>query len=237
MPTGIPDTDLPVPGQSLICAGPWSFCPLAGQLLLRNGTTGRTPWPRPYRTMLFQEGHCGSSSFHFAISPSQISRSQGPQSLLIPPFHDFAEDIQNSAGCFDFLFLIRLTRAGINYLNRTLIPALCRKAGVPLADLRGNITRHRARSTIASQLYNAGEPMTLFEFAGVAGPRDANSQHYAKITPLKVAKSYADAGYFARNHLHELAAEDLASQDDVNGVCLYCLTRAAECCLVSGSLE
>ncbi|MFB6717387.1 MULTISPECIES: hypothetical protein [unclassified Streptomyces] len=40
---------------------------------------------------------------------------------------------------------------------------LCRKAGVPTADIRGNITSHRARSTIASQLYNAKEPMTLFE--------------------------------------------------------------------------
>jgi phenylpyruvate tautomerase PptA (4-oxalocrotonate tautomerase family) len=40
---------------------------------------------------------------------------------------------------------------------------LCAKAGVPAADVRGKITSHRARSTIASQLYNAKEPMTLFE--------------------------------------------------------------------------
>jgi hypothetical protein len=25
------------------------------------------------------------------------------------------------------------------------------------------------------------------------------TQHYAKVTPLKFAKPYADAGYFARN--------------------------------------
>jgi hypothetical protein len=54
-----------------------------------------------------------------------------------------------------FLFLIRNTAVGKSYINRTLIPALCRKAGVPLADVRGNITTHRARSTIASQLFNA----------------------------------------------------------------------------------
>jgi hypothetical protein len=40
---------------------------------------------------------------------------------------------------------------------------LCRKAGVPATDVRGNITSHRARSTIASQLYNAKERMALFE--------------------------------------------------------------------------
>jgi hypothetical protein len=100
----------------------------------------------------------------------------------------------------DFVFLIRLTKVGTNYLNKTLIPALCKKAGVPLADLRGNITGHRARSTIASQLHNAREPMTHFElqeWLGHATP--AATQHYAKISPLKVAKSYADAGTFARN--------------------------------------
>ena len=51
----------------------------------------------------------------------------------------------------DFLVLIRLTPVGPSYLNDTLIPTLCKKAGVPTADVRGNITSHRARSTIASQ--------------------------------------------------------------------------------------
>ena len=42
--------------------------------------------------------------------------------------------------------------------------------------------------------------MTLFElqeWLGHATP--TATQHYAKITPTKLAKSYADAGYFARN--------------------------------------
>ncbi|MER8073436.1 hypothetical protein ABTZ59_34880 [Streptomyces sp. NPDC094034] len=50
-----------------------------------------------------------------------------------------------------------------SYINNTIIPMLCRKAGVPDADVRRNITSHRARSTIASQLYNAKEAMPLFE--------------------------------------------------------------------------
>ena len=113
----------------------------------------------------------------------------------------------------DFLFLIRLTRDGINYLNKTLIPVLCRKAGVLLPDVRGNITSHRARFTIASQLYNAREPMTLFELQEWLGHSTPTAtQHYAKITPLKIAKSYADAGYFARNLR---AIEVLVDQDVV----------------------
>ena len=60
-----------------------------------------------------------------------------------------------------------------HYINNTVIPVLCRKAGVPAADVRGNITSHRARSTIASQLYNAKEPMTLFELQAWLGHRIA----------------------------------------------------------------
>lgn len=79
--------------------------------------------------------------------------------------------------------------------------------------LREGVASHRARSTIASQLFNAKEPMTLFElqeWLGHATP--AATQHYAKITPTKLAKSYADAGYFARN----LRAIDLG-----HGYCSY----------------
>jgi integrase len=113
----------------------------------------------------------------------------------------------------DFLFLIRLRPVGVAYINKGLIPTLCAKAGVPLADVRGNITSHRARSTIASQLFNAKEPMTLFELQAWLGHSSPSAtQHYAKITPLKIAKSYADAGYFARNLR---AIEVLIDQDAV----------------------
>jgi integrase len=99
-----------------------------------------------------------------------------------------------------FLFCYRATRVAKAYLNAGLIPALCRKAGVPLQDARGRITSHRARATIASQLYNAKEPMTLFELQAWLGHRSAETtQHYARLTPTTLAKAYTDAGYFARN--------------------------------------
>ncbi len=85
-------------------------------------------------------------------------------------------------------------------INDTLIPIPCRKAGLPLEDSRGRITSHRARATIASQLYNAKEPMTLFELQAWLGHRSPETtQHYARITPTTLAKAYRDAGYFARN--------------------------------------
>jgi hypothetical protein len=74
------------------------------------------------------------------------------------------------------------------------------QGGVPLEDARGRITSHRARATIASQLYNAKEPMTLFELQAWLGHRSAETTpHYAAITPTTLAKAYTDAGYFARN--------------------------------------
>ena len=98
------------------------------------------------------------------------------------------------------LFSVRAQPVAKEYINHTIIPALCGKAGVPTADVRGNITSHRARSTIASQLYNAKEPMTLFELQAWLGHRTPNTtQHYAKITPNTLSKAYSEAGYFARN--------------------------------------
>jgi len=99
-----------------------------------------------------------------------------------------------------YLLAYRSYLVSQKFINRTLIPALCRKAGVQRQDARGTITVHRARSTIASQLFNAKEPMSLFElqeWLGHSSP--ASTQHYAKITPTKLAKSYRDAEYFDRN--------------------------------------
>ena len=70
----------------------------------------------------------------------------------------------------DFLFAHRARRVAKHYINTAIIPMLSREAGVPDFDVRGNITSHRARSTIVSRLYNAKEPMTLFELQERLGP-------------------------------------------------------------------
>lgn len=99
-----------------------------------------------------------------------------------------------------FLFVCRGKPLGGKFLNHSLIPLLCRKGGVPLADARGTITSHRARATIASQLYNAREGMGLFELQRWLGHRTPEAtRHYVQLTPTKLAQSYRDAEYFARN--------------------------------------
>jgi integrase len=86
------------------------------------------------------------------------------------------------------------------YINQKLIPLMCRKAGMPEEDARGRITSHRARATIASQLYNAKEGMSLAELQAWLGHRTPEStRHYVAVTPTKQAKSYAEAGYLDQN--------------------------------------
>jgi len=100
----------------------------------------------------------------------------------------------------NFLFAYRGKQIAQGYINNSLVPALCKKAGIPSGDARGNITSHRARSTIASQLFNAKEPMSLFELQKWLGHKWANStQHYLAISTTKLEQSYRDAGYFSRN--------------------------------------
>ena len=66
------------------------------------------------------------------------------------------------------------------YINHVVIPLLCRKAAVALEDTRGRISSHRARATIASQLYNAKEPLSLFELQEWLGHSSPEStRHYA----------------------------------------------------------
>lgn len=98
------------------------------------------------------------------------------------------------------LFAYRGHRLGNGFINNSLIPLLCKKAGVPQSDTRGKITSHRARATIASQLYNAKQPFSLFELQEWLGHSSPEStRHYVKITPTRLAKSFTDAGYFSRN--------------------------------------
>lgn len=99
-----------------------------------------------------------------------------------------------------YLFVYRARRMGKQYINQVLIPILCKKAGIPLEEARGKITSHRARSTIATQLFNAKDPMSLFELQAWLGHSSPHAtQRYVQLTPTHLAQAYTDAEYFKRN--------------------------------------
>ena len=56
------------------------------------------------------------------------------------------------------------------------------------------------RSTIASQLANGRQPLSLLELMQWLGHSHPSSTlHYVQVAPTRLAKAYADADYFARN--------------------------------------
>lgn len=100
----------------------------------------------------------------------------------------------------DWLFVYKGRRMALAYINRALVPILCAKGGVPETDARGRITSHRARATIATQLFNAKEPLSLFELQAWLGHKSPQAtQFYTAVTPTKLARSFDRAGYFERN--------------------------------------
>jgi integrase len=99
-----------------------------------------------------------------------------------------------------FLFSYRGMRVAKAYINRFLIPLLCRKANIPEQDSRGAITSHRARATIASMLYNAREPLDIFQLQKYLGhKRLSSTQHYLQVDPTKLAHDVVKAGYLEQN--------------------------------------
>jgi integrase len=99
-----------------------------------------------------------------------------------------------------FLFSFRGRRVSRRYINRSLIPLLCNKSGLPLEDSRGKITSHRARATIASMLYNAKEPLDVFQIQKYLGHKHLSStQSYLQVDPTKLASQVAKAGYLEQN--------------------------------------
>jgi integrase len=99
-----------------------------------------------------------------------------------------------------FLFSYRSRRIAKTYLTSHLIPLLCHKAGIPIEDSRGKITSHRARATIASMLYNAQEPLDIFQLKEYLGHKHLSStQQYLRINPTKLAKEVVKAGYLEQN--------------------------------------
>ena len=100
----------------------------------------------------------------------------------------------------DLLFCHRGRLMGKNYFNGHLIPKICQLAGVPIADGKGKITTHRARSTIATQLANAEDAMSALDLKEWLGHESLSStMYYVSLRPKRLAKKLSDAQYFRNN--------------------------------------
>lgn len=72
----------------------------------------------------------------------------------------------------DYLFCFTDGHIGPKFINRSLIPTLCAKAGIDVKDAKGKITGHRGRSTRLTLLRRNGVSLEdLAEYAGHANTR------------------------------------------------------------------
>lgn len=93
-----------------------------------------------------------------------------------------------------YLFQFRGKRTGLGVINRTIIPMLCAKAGVPLDDSRGRITSHRGRASAVTALASVTQGMSLIELMQWSGHSSPSSTlHYIRIRPTKLAAAFVKA--------------------------------------------
>ncbi|MCM8556162.1 tyrosine-type recombinase/integrase [Streptomyces sp. STCH 565 A] len=118
--------------------------------------------------------------------------------LIRPPQPDLVD--RKTGQKRQHLFCHRGQLVDKDYLNHNIVPALCRKSGVPQTDSRGALTSHQARATIATQLLNAREPLTLNDLQQWLGHKHpASTRYYAAILQRTLTAAYKKADYFARN--------------------------------------
>lgn len=97
----------------------------------------------------------------------------------------------------DYLFCYKDARIGDHFINTSLIPALCAKAGVDSTDARGRISGHRGRSTRLTLLRQNG--VGLDDLAEYAGHKDSTTiRRYARHNPLQLHRIIKDADDVSR---------------------------------------
>ncbi|MEJ5118637.1 site-specific integrase [Gluconobacter cerinus] len=98
-----------------------------------------------------------------------------------------------------FLFQLRNRPIAKEVLNQTVIPLLCKKAGIPLEDSKGRITSHRGRASAVSMLANVPQGMTIFDLAKWCGHTSVQStMSYVRSKPTQLASAFAKADQAAR---------------------------------------
>ncbi|MGK3131365.1 tyrosine-type recombinase/integrase [Pantoea sp. C8B4] len=93
-----------------------------------------------------------------------------------------------------FLFQYRGKPSCSAIINRTLIPMLCARAGVPVEDSGGTITSHRGRASAVTALASVPQGMSLYELMQWTGHSTPQStMHYLRIRPTQLAASFVKA--------------------------------------------
>lgn len=97
-----------------------------------------------------------------------------------------------------YLFQYRGKPAGSDVINRTVIPVLCARAGLPVENSKGTITSHRGRASALTALASVPHGMSLYELMQWSGHSTPQSTlHYIRIRPTQLAASFVKADRIA----------------------------------------
>jgi integrase len=97
----------------------------------------------------------------------------------------------------DYLFCLKESRVGSKFMNQSLIPTLCTKAGVDAEDAKGRITGHRGRSTRLTLLRQNG--VSLDDLAAYAGHTNTQTiRRYVAYNPIQLHRVIKDADDLSR---------------------------------------
>jgi len=116
-----------------------------------------------------------------------IARWQAERGTDRTPLYD-----QKDREFADLLFTRRGQRMGATFLNRSLIPLLCARAGVDPFDAEGADTAHRGRSARIALLHACG--LELEDLAAYAIHKDTRTiKKYARRNPIHLHRKVARA--------------------------------------------
>jgi len=97
----------------------------------------------------------------------------------------------------DYLFCFQDLRVGASFINGSVIPVLCKRAGVSIEDAKGKITGHRGRSARLTLLRKNGVSLDdLAEYAGHVNTRTI--RRYARQDPIQLHQTIQAADDLSR---------------------------------------
>ncbi|MFX2612008.1 tyrosine-type recombinase/integrase [Enterobacter mori] len=148
----------------------------------------------PARTLCYLDVPAGKTSKAFVKPVAGVVKKYVDLWLLERPPEQAPLSDERTGEIVSYLFQFRGRLAGSTLLNRTIIPVLCARAGVPCEDSRGQITSHRGRASAVTALASVPQGMTLHELMEWSGHSSPSSTlHYIRIRPTQLAASFVKA--------------------------------------------
>lgn len=162
--------------------------PQADDILQENGSA------IPAGTLCYLSVPAGKTSKAFVKPVSSVVKKYVDIWLSERPQEQAALTDERTGEKVRFLFQYRGKAVGRDIINRTVIPVLCARAGMPVEDSRGPITSHRGRVSAVTALASVPQGMSLYELMQWSGHSSPQStMHYIRIRPTQLAASFVKA--------------------------------------------